>query len=114
MAIPNDTVSADLSAGTASYKAADLACRDSGFVLNGIVQGPSQPAKVSWDMQWSAPSGRSTVNDDKNRFRLDATETRCVIDWSAEGPEGFSFTADPSSSDAVYALVGRERNGVFY
>lgn len=114
MAVPNDTVAADPAAGTATYKATDLACRDSGFVLNGIVQGPSQPAKVSWDMRWSGRTGQSTVNDDKNRFRLDAVETKCVIDWSAEGPGGFSFKADPSSSNAVYALVGRERNGVFY
>jgi hypothetical protein len=83
-------------------------------VLNGIVQGPSQPAKVSWDMHWSGPTGHSTVRDEQNRFRLDAIETKCVIDWSADGPEGFSFKADPSSSSAVYALVGRERNGVFF
>jgi hypothetical protein len=114
VAVPADTVAADPTAGTAIYKATDLACRDSGFVVNGIVQGPSQPAKVSWDIHWGGPTGRSTVNDDKNRFRLDATETRCVIDWSAEGPGEFKFKADPNSSYAAYALVGRERNGVFY
>jgi hypothetical protein len=65
-------------------------------------------------MRWSGRSGQSTVNDDKNRFRLDAVETKCVIDWSAEGPGEFNFKADASSSNAVYALVGRERNGVFY
>ena len=54
------------------------------------------------------------VPDDTNRFRLDATETKCEIDWSAEGPGDFSFKADPSSSNTIYALVGRERNGVFY
>jgi hypothetical protein len=78
------------------------------------MQGPSQPARVSWDMHWSGAVGQSKVNDDKNRFRLDAVETKCVIDWSSEGPEGFTFEADPGSSNAVYALVGRERNGVFY
>lgn len=114
MAVPSDTVAGDPAAGTATFRATNLGCRDNGFVLNGLLQGPSQPAKVSWDMRWSGPTGRSTVNDEDNRFRLDATETRCVIDWSAEGPEEFSFTADPTSSNAVYALVGRERNGVFY
>ncbi len=78
------------------------------------MNGPSQPARVSWEMQWSGPIGRSTVNDDTNRFRLGATETKCVIDWSADGPGDFSFKADPSSSNTTYALVGRERNGVFY
>ena len=114
MAVPDDTVAADPGAGTASYRATELACLDHGFVVNGIVQGPSQQARVSWDMQWSSPTGRSTVNDDTNRFRLDATETKCVIDWSAEGPGDFSFKADPSSSNTIYALVGKERNGMYY
>ena len=114
MAVPNDTVAADLHAGTGAYKATDLACRDSGFVLNGATNGPWQPAKVSWDIRWSGPIGRSTVNDAQNRFRLDAVETECVIDWSAEGPGEFRFKADPSTSNAVHAMVGRERNGVFY
>ena len=114
MAVPNDTVAADPAAGTATYRATDLASLDHGFVLNGIIQGPSQRARVSWDMQWSGPTGRSTVNDNTNRFRLDATETNCTIDWSAEGPGDFSFEADPSSSNTIYALVGAERNGVFY
>jgi hypothetical protein len=65
-------------------------------------------------MQWSGPAGRSTVRDSTNRFALDAVETNCVIDWSANGPEGFSFKADPGSSNSVYALVGHERNGVFF
>lgn len=114
MAVPNDTVAADFNAGTATYRTTDLACRDSGFVVNGIVQGPWQPAKVSWDVRWSGPIRRSTVNDNKNRFRLDAVETKAVIDWSADGPEGFTFKPDPSSSNSAYALVGRERNGAFY
>ena len=114
MAVPDDTVAADAVAGTATYRATDLACLDHGFVVNGIMNGPSQPARVSWDMRWSGPIGRSTVNDDKNQFRLEATETKCVIDWSAEGPGDFSLKADPGTSNTVYALVGRERNGVFY
>jgi hypothetical protein len=65
-------------------------------------------------MQWSGPRGRSVVRDSTNRFDLDAVETKCTIDWSAKGPEGFSFKADPASSNSVYALVGKERNGVFF
>ena len=114
MAVPDGTVAADPAAGTATYRATDLACLDHGFVVNGILQGPSQQARVSWDLQWSGRTGRTTVNDDTNRFRLDATETKCVIDWSADGPGDFSFKADPSSSNTIYALVGKERNGVFY
>jgi hypothetical protein len=114
IAVPSETLVADLAAGTATYRATDLRCRDSGVVANGIVGGPSLSATVSWDMRWSGVTGRSTVKDETNRFRLDAVETKCVIDWSAEGPGEFSFKADPNSSNAVYALVGRERNGVFF
>ncbi len=115
MAFPAEAVAADVAAGTASYEASNLSCRDSGFVLNGALQeGPSLPAKVSWNMHWSGPTGRSTIKDSTNRFALDAVETNCVIDWSADGPEGFRFEADPASSNSVYALVGKERNGVFF
>lgn len=65
-------------------------------------------------MQWSGATGRSTVRDSTNRFYLNAVETKCTIDWSAKGPEGFSFQADPASSNSVYAIVGKERNGVFF
>ena len=72
------------------------------------------PATVSWDMHWSGVTGRSTVRDSTNRFDLDAVETKCTINWSADGPQGFSFKAEPASSNSVYALVGKERNGVFF
>lgn len=52
-------------------------------------------------MQWSGPAGRSTVRDSTNRFALAAVEIKCTIDWSAKGPEGFSFQADPASSNSV-------------
>jgi hypothetical protein len=65
-------------------------------------------------MQWSSPVGHSEVRDSTNRFALDAMETKSTINWSADGPEGFSFKADPASSNSVYALVGKERNGVFF
>jgi hypothetical protein len=65
-------------------------------------------------MRWSGPTGHSKVRDSANRFDLDALETKCTIDWSADGPNEFSFKADPASSNSVYALVGRERNGVFF
>jgi hypothetical protein len=114
VAFPNDGVAADLATGTAAYKATNVSCRDSGYVVNGIIQGPWQPATVSWDMRWSGPTGHSKVRDSTNRFDLDALETKCTIDWSADGPNEFSFKADPASSNSVYALVGRERNGVFF
>jgi hypothetical protein len=114
VSVGDESVTADLATGTATYRVTNVACRDSGFVANGIVGGPWLPAKVSWDMRWTGPTGSSRVTDEKNRFRLDAVETKCVIDWSADGPDGFSFKADPESSNAVYAIVGRERNGVFF
>jgi hypothetical protein len=91
-----------------------VSCHDHGFVVNGILDGPSQPATVSWDLEWSGPIGRSTVNDNTNRFRLDAVETKATINWSADGSMGFKFTADPASSNTIYALVGKERNGRFF
>jgi hypothetical protein len=112
--MPAGAVAADVAAATASFAATNVSCRDSGFVLNGIAQGPWLPANVSWDMQWSGPTGHSKLRDSTNRFDLDAVETNCTIDWSADGPEGFSFKADPASSNSVYALVGKERNGVFF
>ena len=44
------------------------------------------------------------------RFRLSAVQ----IEWTADAP-GFHFVSDPASSTHnVKAVIGRERNGVFF
>jgi len=107
-------VAADVAGGTASFRVADVSTRDYTIVLNGIAQGPSSPATVSWEVTWDTPTGNVHLSDDKNRFRLDGVETKARMTWSAKGPGDFSFTGDPSSSNTVYALVAKERNGSFF
>ena len=100
----------------ARMRVTDLEIEDYHDLGNALADGPSVEAHVSFDVRWR---GRIA----KNRFRNAAADqqfkgrfiqTNATVEWSAE-EDGFEFHSDPAStSTAVYAEVGKERNGVFF
>jgi hypothetical protein len=68
---------------------------------------------VSYKIRWSEGGSPLTI-DDGSKFHFDGRRTNGFISWSAH-EAGFSFQSDPASTTTTnFALVGRERNGVFY
>lgn len=82
-------------------------------INNALSDGNSIDAEVSYSIRWSEHGTPLTIDDGVN-FHFDGRQTKGFISWSAH-EAGFSFRSDPANTTITnFALVGRERNGVFY
>ena len=112
--VAGDAVTFSLERGSATLAADDLDEEDYHNLHNALLDGPSDPASVSFEMRWQAIADSMNVTDSVHRFtgrfRLSAVQ----IEWSAKAPN-FQFVSDPASStNNVRSVIGRERNGVFF
>jgi hypothetical protein len=91
----------------------DLALFDYFTVANALNNGNSVPATASYRLRWTEDGKPLTIDDGKN-FHFMGRQTTAVISWSAH-EAGFRFRSDPAHTTTTnFALVGHERNGVFY
>jgi hypothetical protein len=111
--IPNDSVEVDLEHHKATLRVSDIDLEDYHNAGNALQDGPSKPAIASYTVRWSG--GKEThVHDDKQQFRGTYSLGKATVEWSAE-EAGLSYRSDPAStSETEFALLGRERNGVFF
>ena len=113
-AIPQDSVEVHFGDGVASVKVSDLAEEDAGNVLNALQGGPTKPATVSFEMRWAATGQPMALTDPVHQFTGEFFVSDLTIQWSAKG-EGFAFESDPADTSVnLRAVLGRERNGVFF
>jgi hypothetical protein len=69
---------------------------------------------VSFDVRWFDVQSRRNAKEPGFGFAGEFALTSASVAWSAE-QAGFRFRSDPASaSTSVNALVGNERNGVFF
>lgn len=72
------------------------------------------PATVSFDVRWFDVLERHNRKEPDWGFGGEFVVTSTSIEWSSR-QTGFSFQSDPASaSRPLYAIVGNERNGVFF
>jgi hypothetical protein len=114
--VPNSGVNAgedDFEDG-ARWHVKDLAIFDYFSVGNALKDGDSIDATVSFNLSW-AGEGTGLTIDDGSRFHFEGRKTTATAAWSAH-EKGFRFHSDPSASTqhTNFALVGEERNGVFF
>jgi hypothetical protein len=66
-------------------------------------------------MRW-AGRGRRAAQTDGSTFAFDSVISTATVEWSGVNKTtGMSFTSDPAStSQSLYAAVGKERNGRFF
>ncbi len=112
--VSEDVLDVDLEDGTARLKVTDLDEEDYHDLHNALLDGPSEPASVSFKMRWTAtaPSVRvtDTVHGFTGRFRISTVQ----IEWTARTPT-FDFASDAANTTInVSSVFGRERNGVFF
>jgi hypothetical protein len=77
---------------------------------------PVQPvrAKVSFEIEWSGLLDTAEIRNATEGFEGSFLETGATIRWSAE-EHGFRFQSeDPDPGRNLFAVIGRERNGVFF
>lgn len=114
MPISPSSIQYNLSAGTGALHIANQQMGDFTKVPNSLMHGPSVPAAISYDVRWSGPGTPISANDAKNGFAGDFLENTATVSASASR-QGFQFVSDPAStSKSVFAVLGRERNGVFF
>jgi len=112
--VAGDAATFDLEHGTASLAVEDLDEEDYHNLHNALVDGPSDPASVSFEMRWQAVAAPMNVTDSVHRFTGRFRLCDVQIEWTADAPN-FHFVSDPASTTQnVRSVIGRERNGVFF
>ena len=108
----------ELDEGEANMNASDLDMRDFFSIPNALFrfQTPaSERATVSFDIDWTGPvSTRQHVRDATNQFVGDYVLSKATMTWSASKPTGFRYVSNPKNTVSAFALLGHERNGIFF
>jgi len=104
-----------LEAETASLRVENLPVPDFHDVVRTLQQQPPiATAMLSFDIEWSGVLRRLRIENETDGFAGSYIEDIATAEWSAQ-QEVFGFVSDPAStSQNVYSVIGRERNGVFF
>lgn len=113
-AIAQDNVKVHLGDGAASMRVTNLPEDDAHNLLNALTGGPTEPSTVSFDMTWTGQRPLVDFTDAVHGFTGSFMFSTVTVDWSAH-EAGFAFASDPAATTStVAAVMGRERNGVFF
>ena len=114
--IPPRDVHVDLDRATATMRVKDADVEDYHTLKNAVLEGPSDPASVSFVIRWHGVNALVDVRDFALGFAGRFIEDSATVEWTASVPStGFSFVSDPATtSKTTFAEIGSERNGVFF
>jgi hypothetical protein len=114
--VSEEALDVDLEEGKATLAVANLDEEDYHNLQNALVNGPSDPATVSFKMRWTATAPVIRVTDPVHHFRGRFRISTVTIEWSAKNEKtGFEFVSDPAGTTVnVMSVMGRERNGLFF
>jgi hypothetical protein len=129
--VPHDSVEVDFDDAHAILRVTNLPVFDDHDLANSLTSGmglngdPDYPyphipsvaprhATVSFELEWMNRVATATIHNAAQRFKGSFIETDCTIRWSANEP-GFSFESEaPNPARSLFAVFGREQNGVFF
>ena len=117
--VPRESVEVHLGAGKASFHLSTRIFDDHDLkssLTRVFPAGFPQIAEISFEVEWSGILDREHIRNEAMNFEGDFLQTGSTIRWSALNPtSGFQFTSEPPNPARVlYAVIGRERNGVFF
>lgn len=98
---------------TGSYRQTDLDLVDAFTVQNALLEGPTVPGRVTFDVQWMATGPVTPMRNDDHGYAGDFRQSRATVAWSAATDTSEFVSAPAATSKSVFAFIGRERNGVF-
>ena len=125
LALPDDSVTVNLSNGFASMAVTNLAIEDYHDFGNSFggggpgIPGPSVPAQVSFTVVWSGVTSRANVKNTDSPsngggFAAELVRNVAYMEWSATVGD-LQYVSDPlATSASVFAEIGHERNGSFF
>ena len=112
---PHDAVQVRLGSGTASVQMTDVPVLDAHDIKNALTGGPTVPATVSFDIEWSNVLEQAKVTNEMQSFTGQFWKTGATIKWSSQNQDGFSFDSEaPDPKRNVYSVIGHIHNGVFF
>ena len=115
MPLPSESVNVNLGAGTATMRVTNQHILDFGNIPNAISNGPSDPATVSYTIQWHGVKQRRQVHNADWHVAGLFLDTDATIQWTGrDEATGFTFESDAAGQTVISAQLGHERNGVFF
>jgi hypothetical protein len=114
IAIPDDSVEADLEDAEARLHLSNLSIHDYGSIPNGLFHfALPLPGKVSLDLRWFDALKRGTTSDPTKPFEQNYVQTKAHISWSGQtGSDHFQTTGGQQT--VHFAQIAHERNGSFF
>lgn len=108
-------VSVNPGAGRASLVVPSATVFNYHNIVQSLVTGPAAPtATVSFEVEWSGVTSRQNVRNTSDGHAGEFAFTGAQLAWTAVAPP-YVFSSDPiGTSSSSFALVGHERNGVFF
>ncbi len=112
--IPSDSVAINLDAGTAEYALNLVKTLDFHTFENDLRHGPSDPVTISFNVKWSGKK-HFRVRDAATGFRGEFVEAAAKMSFVGFEQKLFNFVSDEAdTSTSVSAVLGEERNGIFF
>ena len=115
--VPSGSVKVESDNKTIAWRLTNFATPDYHDVVSALrpgVPGPSVPATVSFAMRWGEVLDVAQIRDTQNRFTGRFIHRIATVQWEADQRD-FKFVSDPANtSKSEFALIGEERNGVFF
>jgi hypothetical protein len=116
--VPRESIEVHLGAGQASFRLTTRIFDDHDLqssLTKVFPAGFPQIAQVTFDVEWSGILDRAHIRNEDQQFEGDFLQTGSTIRWSSTNPGGFQFMSEgPNPARVVNAVVGHERNGVFF
>ena len=112
--LPPGSVKSNPGSGVASLVVNNQMVIDYHDIPNALLQGPSNPATVSFVVNWHQGSQKVKIRNAADGFAAELIQNSATMSWSAV-TQGVSYFSGPEdTSFSVFAFVGHERNGVFF
>lgn len=116
--VPHNSVEMHLGAGHARFQLTTQISDDHDLkssLTKVFPAGFPQTAEVTFDVEWSGILDRAHIRNEDLHFEGDFLQTGSTIQWSSMNASGFQFMSEaPNPARLLYAVIGHERNGVFF
>ena len=113
IAMPSGSVTVHGLSGAATMRGQDLQVEDYFTIANALFGGtPPVPATLSFVVAWAGATGRDAVDDAANDFALDFVTTGATMEWTVDSG-GATYTST-GVTGVPFAIIGKERNGIFH
>lgn len=95
--MPSQNLVIDMAVPQASMALSNVPVVDAHDLKNALTGGPSVPATISWDIEWTGLTSRIVASDPSQGFVGVLLRDVATIRWSAQ-QAGFTFVANPGQS----------------